>query len=133
MIEASSMITLQSLVDNVEKAVKGIKDASFEFSSTTQLNSKEYGGANVETIRIPFVKGDNSPGVNSYEKLDAVIDKLFREYRNDGLIFTQPKSVDMATNYTGLKTGVLEFTIGIPNSWKGEHMLPFLFHKQMAS
>lgn len=114
LLESSSTVTLQSLVDEIEHALKSDKDSSFTMTSQTKIESPEFGGATVEFIQVPFVKGDESVGVNSLTRLNAIIDKFFRDYRAKGYIFTQPKSVKMEKMYDGSTHGTLEFTVGIP-------------------
>lgn len=110
-----SPVDLIDLSNDLTKKIEGDANSNFIVKSKTKVNNPEFGGADTEEFSVDYVDSKNPESLqNTYKKLDAIIDPVFRDFRNKGWIFTQPQSVNVQTLYTGDKAGTLVFTIGKP-------------------
>lgn len=114
-----SELNIHRLADIVEKAITDDKDTDFKVDTKFKNNDSRYDGFDTCTLTIDVVNtrnGKDEAGQNSTKALNKLIDAMFREFRAQGLTFTQPKGVGTAREDDRYSTGKIEFVIGRPSN-----------------
>jgi len=110
-------INIHRLADMVEKAIKNDRDSDYTVDVSFAPNNSAFPDMEIATFVVDFVnsrKGGDQPGQNTSKKLNKIIDPLYREFRAQGITFTQPEGVQGSNQESDdLTTGKLKFVIGV--------------------
>jgi len=105
-------MNVHQLTDLVVKTIEN--DQQSQFKTDVKFN-----GPDTATITVGYVdskRGQEEQLQNTSKKLNKIIDPLYREFRQAGITFTQPKGVKGSMQETDTQEiGKLEFQIAKAN------------------
>lgn len=115
--EAADLKTLNihQLADLVTKAIEQDQKSEFKPKIDFKMKDSNFGDQDSATFTVDYVntrQGPEEQHQNSTKKLNVIIDPLYKQFKQAGITFTQPKGVSGSISENDRYTmGKIEFTI----------------------
>lgn len=108
---------IHQLADYVTKTIEDDKNSDFKPETKFKNNDQQFGGRDSCTITVDYVnsrQGQDEHAQNSTKQLNKVVDGMYRDFKAQGVTFTQPMGVKgSAREDDRFTTGKMEFTIAV--------------------
>lgn len=106
---------IHQLADYVTKTIEDDKESDFKPETKFKNGDSAFDGRDSCTITVDYVnsrQGQPEKGQNTSKLFNKIIDAMYRDFRSQGLTFTQPEGVQGSSREDDrFTTGKLAFTI----------------------